>query len=290
MPSRHGPLDAESDSSDERSGAYTPSCATSCFTQGTSRAEIKIEKSWEGKDCSDGVWEHATRGHGAADEGDEQDAGHVPANGHTGHFGVFAGNWGGKWNKPKEDDYMNDDIWNSVCQVILMQEVDPLFWIKMKKRQAACAASKGDGALADEKPLFVGVKGEEGRKDSLLIAGRPGIVLGIRLKVFHKTIDGPYKGKKKEQVAESRIMVAELKMKNFRIRGSGESDILPVASVHMHSRTAKKDTKDGVRVYKTVWDLLGTLLNMVCGLWPATSTCPFSASSLSCGPAVFRSI
>ena len=53
-------------------------------------------------------------------------------------------------------------------------------------------------------------------------------------------------------------MVADLKMRNFRIRGSGDSmsDILPVASVHMHSRTAKKDTNKGKKVYKTFWDLL----------------------------------
>ena len=44
----------------------------------------------------------------------------------------------------------------------------------------------------------MGVRGDEGQhSNSLLIAGRPGIVLGIRLKVFHKTMDGPYKEKKK---------------------------------------------------------------------------------------------
>ena len=42
---------------------------------------------------------------------------------------------GGKWKKESEDDYMNKDIWNTVCQVILLQEVEPLFWTKMKKRQ-----------------------------------------------------------------------------------------------------------------------------------------------------------
>ena len=46
--------------------------------------------------CTDGVWEHETRGRGAADENDEKDADHVPDNGHSGHFGVLAGNWGGK--------------------------------------------------------------------------------------------------------------------------------------------------------------------------------------------------
>ena len=57
-------------------------------------------------------------------------------------------------------------------------------------------------------------------------------------------------------------MVAELKMKNFRIRGSGGSvsDIFPVANVHMHSRTAKKETKNAAVVTKGFWDLLATYL------------------------------
>ena len=57
-------------------------------------------------------------------------------------------------------------------------------------------------------------------------------------------------------------MVAELKMRNFRIRGSGDSvsDILPVDNVHMHSRTAKKETKNAKEVTKGFWDLLASYL------------------------------
>ena len=87
-----------------------------------------IAPTWKGKECTDGVWEHATRGHGETGEVDEQDADHVPTYGNHGCFGVFVGNWGGKWKKLEEDDYMNDDIWAGVCQVILLQEVEPLFW------------------------------------------------------------------------------------------------------------------------------------------------------------------
>ena len=51
-------------------------------------------------------------------------------------------------------------------------------------------------APADMMPLFVGVKGEEGNKaNSLLIACNPSIVLGCRLRVFHRTVDGEYRGK-----------------------------------------------------------------------------------------------
>ena len=119
---------AEPEDDDNRSaGGCTPAYSASCVTDGISRAENHIEiliaPTWKGKECTDGVWEHATRGHGETGEVDEQDADHVPTYGNHGCFGVFVGNWGGKWKKQQEDDYMNDDIWACVCQVVLLQEV-----------------------------------------------------------------------------------------------------------------------------------------------------------------------
>ena len=105
---------------------------------------------------------------------------------------------------------MNDDIGKSVCQVIVLQEVEPLFWAKMRKRSHEKASSEGDVAGAELRPLFMGVKGDEGDKEnSLLIAGKPGVVLGCRLRVFHKRVDGEYREKRKTKWAVSRIMVAE---------------------------------------------------------------------------------
>ena len=170
----------------------TPSFNGSCVQQGLPRAgnsePILIEKSWEGTDCTDGVWKHETRGRGDADEDDEKDADHVPDNGNSGHFGVLAGNWGGKWRKPREDDYVNSDIDNSACQVLLMQEVEPLFFHKMQIRYHRRENDKNGRSTG----MLVGVRGDEGPENSLLIAGRTGIVLGIRLRVFHRTNDAPY--------------------------------------------------------------------------------------------------
>ena len=92
-------------------------------------------------------------------------------------------------------------------------------------------------------PVFYGVRGYEGTgADSLLIAGKTGIVRGLRLRLFHLRTDCPYREKEKDKVAKSRIMVADVKMKFFRIRGSGDttSDILTVANAHMAARTATK--------------------------------------------------
>ena len=94
----------------------------------------------------------------------------------------------------------------------------------MAKRSQTAKASLGQGGNDDiTPPEFIGVRGDEGIKgNSLLIAGRPGVVLGVRLRVFHRRVDGPYREKSKRKIAVSRIIVADLKMRNFRIRGSGD--------------------------------------------------------------------
>ena len=72
-------------------------------------------------DVSDGSWEQPTRGDGGAEEGGEQDADKVVANGHTGHLGVLAANWDGKWKDKVWDNYMNDDMEKTTCQVLVLQ-------------------------------------------------------------------------------------------------------------------------------------------------------------------------
>ena len=67
---------------------------------------------------------------------EEQDANTVPDNGHTGHFGVLAGNWGGKYKDPAEDDYMTSDIATTACHLILLQEIEPLFCHEPSKHKA----------------------------------------------------------------------------------------------------------------------------------------------------------
>ena len=52
----------------------------------------------------------------------------------------------------------------------------------------------GDGVEIPVERLFIGVRGNEGEhENSLLIAGKPGIVLGVRLRLFHRRPDGPFR-------------------------------------------------------------------------------------------------
>ena len=122
MPNAETP-DDDNMSAGGRTPAYSQSCAMDGISRAAAGGAFLIAPEWTGKDCTAGVWEHPTHGHGETDEVDEQDADHVPTYGNHGNFGVFVGNWGGKRKKQQEDDYMNDDIWEGVCQVVLLQEV-----------------------------------------------------------------------------------------------------------------------------------------------------------------------
>ena len=172
-----------------------------------------------------------------ADEDTEQDPDEVPDNWNEGHFAVLEGQWGGRLKIKSEDDWMISAIRTSPTQMILPEEVVPLFFATTCERQEL--QIKHEGHSSD---MFPAVKGTEGPTGNIVLsAGRPGIVLGVRPRVFHRTHDGTYRAKHKEKVAVSRIMVSELKMRTFRFRGCGNepTDIFPVANVNMHCREAK---------------------------------------------------
>ena len=92
-------------------------------------------------------------------EEEEDDAYNVQDNGPSGQFGVFCANWGGKWKMKQEDDYMNDDIAGSVCQLLVLQEVEPEFCSKMQgraeKRHRATMGPDDDINEVGPEPIFV---------------------------------------------------------------------------------------------------------------------------------------
>ena len=90
------------------------------------------------------------------------------------------------------------------------------------------------------------------------------MVLAIRLNLYARSRDGTYtveaKGDKnaepKTKIASSRIMIATVKMKYFRLRGRGadgdedeETDEITICNAHLHARTAKRDLNEGGRAY-----------------------------------------
>ena len=73
----------------------------------------------------------------------------------------------------------------------MLKEVEPRFWEKMQLQSDNKA--KRDGVELQAGKPVIGVRGTEGpTENSLLIAGKPGLVLGCRLKVFHRRVDGYY--------------------------------------------------------------------------------------------------
>ena len=241
------------------------------------KADFVLQPKWadEAK-CSEGVWGVQTCGGGAADA--EMTA---ETSGHGGTYGVLSANWGGNWSDRKLQAHMLQDVRCSPCQILCIQEATESLQTELGKASDAGAQEALADGNAERRPgsKFIGVRGPE-PTTSLMICGRASIVSGIRLLVFHRVFDGTYKisGRhKKQQVkgAVSRIMVASLKMRFFKIRGGGGDGIsggggdgdeaegldeIKIANVHLHFRTAKRDLQGGSAAYKRFWDLLARYL------------------------------
>ena len=225
---------------------------------------------WKDYECSAGVWRDTTSGDGDKTRGDgdttrgDGDAevmeGPV-SHGHGGTFGLITCNWGGHWEKADLEEHMNNDLRTSVCAVIAVQEAEQKC-LEFMNEPIRGGNGQGKGGWALDDPAFLGIRGQELRDTSLVIAARPSIVLGIRLSVFERHVDGTYLHQKKVKTAVSKIMIAALKMRYLRILGEGGTltDELAIANVHLSSKTAKKDS--GLRgqavALKAFYDRLAT--------------------------------
>ena len=137
------------------------------------------------------------------------------------------------------------------------------------------------GPPGDQRPgsKFIGIRGPE-PQSSLMICARESLSSGIRLLLFHRILDGTYRPKSgqksKVKGAVSRIMIASVKMRYFRIRGGGadgdedeECDEIKIANAHLNFRTAKRDLQGGAIAYKRFWDLLAQYM----ATWRPTVLC-----------------
>ena len=206
--------------------------------------DIHRETEYKGNDCSCGVWGDNTRGDGDTTRGDGEETGKPPPRGHDGHFGVLTANWGGHFGDEYLENHMNEDLKKSVCQVIGIQEAQPTC-LQLMNEPIRDGNGKGKGGWHVDDPAFLGVHGDEPKDNSLFIGARVSIFSGIREMLFERKFDGTFNVRRREKKAVSRIMVAILKMKYFRIHGGGgeDTDELTIANVHLHSITAKKQAK-----------------------------------------------
>ena len=219
--------------------------------------EVYVEPKWELEPtwCSAGSWVTETSGGGEA----------------IGHYGLLTGAWGFPWNGPSEGKrQMLRYLRSTPCHILCLQEAGEDLMTELAGR----ASSK-----------FMGVRGSE--PGSLAIFARTSVVCGIRLLVFHRTLDGTFTVANKKQgsrkvsrkYAMSRIMIASAKMRHFRIRGGGadgdedeDIDEITICNVHLHPKTAKRDLSEGGRVYHSFWDQLAQHLatfrpRFLCGVF-----------------------
>ena len=124
--------------------------------------ELFHQPAWEGcTSCSDGSWDTETSGGGEA----------------IGHYGLLSCRWG----IPRENINFSQAQWRflgylrrSPCHILCLQEVDEELKIELT-------------GLPNSK--FIGIRAPEGY-GSLMICARKSVVCGIRLLLFHRTLDG----------------------------------------------------------------------------------------------------
>ena len=157
--------------------------------------EIFLTPQWTGSQaCTDGSWAtEETRDGGESHGGGEEEAEHVKEDDHAGKFGILTANWGANWHEAALQEHMLRDLKSTPCHLLCVQEAEEELITHLR------TAVEGEGetsAVAEGRPgsKFIGVRGPE-PDSSLMICGRQTVVPGIRLLLFHRTIDGPYKPK-----------------------------------------------------------------------------------------------
>ena len=169
---------------------------------------------------------------------------------------------------------MKWDLKSCAGHILCVQEAEPELLDNMRSVPNEAASSildpRGDGGNKPQRRdnKFVGVRGTE-PGSSLMICGRQSLVVGIRLNLFRRRVDGTYRASgrkgKSTKIAVSKVMVATLKMRYFKICGSGEDgsdckDEITIVNAHLHCMTAKGDVSNGSRSQKEWWDELAQVI------------------------------
>ena len=205
--------------------------------------------------CTKGSW----------DIGGEAEAQEVKGSDHVGNYGILTANWGGNWRERALQEHMQRDLKSTPCHILCLQEAEETMLTHL-----STVSGEGDADAKEKRrpgSTFVGVRGPE-PKSSLMICVRQSVVPGIRLLLFHRTLDGTYRVKGgKSKYAMSRIMIASAKMRYFKLRGGGEDgdaaeeiDEIKICNAHLHFRTAKRDLRSGGQAYRRFWDSLARYL------------------------------
>ena len=150
-------------------------------------------------------------------------------------------NWGGHSSNRDLQDHMLKDVKSSPCHILSCQECtrEITAYLELPAEPPAEEPTQ----RSDKESKFLVVRGPE--KESLLISVRESLAPGIRLNWYYRSIDGTYTSKQREKVACSRIIIATVKLRYYRLHGRGDdaTDALAICNAHFHSMTAKKRHK-----------------------------------------------
>ena len=211
--------------------------------------------------------------------------------GPIGRFGMFCGNFGSFSRGSDEQNHVFFDVKRSPCQILMLQEANQALLDYLREpvpdrankgvepdtaTPAVAGPNTGEGGKKRKAYKFVGYCSDRHEKldkngkipGSLLIAATEGVAEAMHLLLFRVRPDGLYtvsgksrKGTKRKKMAVTRIMVAALQMRFFRLRGrggsiAGDDDELVLINVHLNFMTAKKEIQNGAQSLKMFWDEL----------------------------------
>ena len=156
------------------------------------QTDLLWRPNWSGDECSDGSW-HGKPSGGGESEAEETRGSGEAGSGHGGNYGILTANWGGHWSENALQQHMLRDLKSTPCHILCVQEAEQDFFDHLRSEPGTDDGGRRRGSR------FIGVRGPEPVSfHSLMICARKSLVSGLRLMLFHRTLDGPYQPKTKK--------------------------------------------------------------------------------------------
>ena len=181
----------------------------------------------------------------------------------VGTYGIYVGNWSGRRKLQIVNDHLGADlIARNAAQVLIAQEVDPMFIAALRdperSREAKSAPHPvagedtptvvGDGQGRNYNERFVnltpwhvavGTEGTSSEASTLIVAARSSVAKSSTVVEWRKLFHCMYQKKGKKHLAYSRILCAQVEWRS-PVHGYRATQFL---NLHFHNLVAKKELR-----------------------------------------------
>ena len=163
--------------------------------------------------------------------------------GDVGAIGILTGNWGGNRANKKLEEHIDNDLKTGPSSIIMLQEAQEMV-VNILQAPAVAAPQQGGSGSGEQQRAsyeYIVLRGNE-HGNTLLMAGRAGIVDSMQQLRFDRRCDGRYKtGKDKGKPAATRAAYTRAMVADFGFkRPVCGHDRAVFCNVHFHHLTAKR--------------------------------------------------